>query len=279
MFAGQKVDPSIEGGELWLCGNCGSMFKYPTLSSKEYLSLYEKSPGSVWEGQSEIRNDYSIISSYLLKHAGGTILDIGCHSGSFLDCLPDKFEKYGIEPSKLAAQVATSRGIKVLGKTLEEIEADKLFDIVVAIDVIEHVLDVENFMNLVLPHMKQNGIFILSTGNPECFAWKSVFQSKFWYSMFAEHLTFPSYRYFKEYSRRKGLKVPNQIRFRYIDVTLAEQISRIFKVFPIVLPSPAYNVLRRIFRLLKGDYHLNPPSVPTNLIGTFYDHQVVIITK
>jgi len=277
VFAGQAVNSSISGGELWLCRNCGSMFRHPTLSLDEYISLYEKLPATLWAGQEGNRNDFSLIYEYLKDHTGGDILDIGCYSGDFLAGLPDGFRKYGLEPSYMASQVAGSRGIEVLGKTLDELHSRALFDVIVAIDVIEHVLDVEEFVNQILPHLKDNGLLIISTGDPQCFAWKRVFKSKYWYCLFSEHLTFPSFRFFIDYSVRNGLCPPKRIRYRYLKLGVVERIAKVLKVLPVILPPFLYRALRRSYRFLKGDFHLNSPGPPTSLIGAFTDHHLVII--
>src|ERR1035438_8541028 len=83
-FAGQLVSPPIKGGELWRCNDCGSMFRHPTLSSSDYISLYEKVPGTLWVKCEAQRNDFATISAYLKNHVGGSILDVGCYSGNFL---------------------------------------------------------------------------------------------------------------------------------------------------------------------------------------------------
>ena len=44
---------------------------------------------------------------------GGRILDIGCGLGGFLDCLDDRWEKHGIEPSDFAAAASRQKGINV----------------------------------------------------------------------------------------------------------------------------------------------------------------------
>lgn len=271
VFAGQLVAPSIQGGELWLCKHCGSMFRYPTLSSSEYISLYESASGTVWE--KEERNDFSKISDYLRNHAGGAILDIGCNTGNFLAGLSGKFRKYGIEPSGMASQSAVSKGIEVLGKTLDDLDSKAVFDVVVAIDVIEHILDVEIFMSQLLAHVKKNGLLIISTGNPDCFFWKRIFRSKFWYSLFAEHLTFPSYKFFKDYSVRNGMRPPERIRFRYLTLTPLNRLSKILHSSALLLPPALYRAFQRFYR---GSKNSNTNIIAVNQIGAFTDHHLVI---
>jgi SAM-dependent methyltransferase len=275
-FAGQQINPAIKGGWLWRCKDCGSMFRYPTLTSSEYISLYEKAPSTVWVEDDVERNDFASIYKFLKNHVGGSILDVGCYSGNFLAGLPDKFKKYGIEPSELAASSAISKGIDVLGKTMDELDSTLIFDVVVSIDVIEHVLDVEKFLSQALAHVRENGLLIISTGNPDCFFWKKVFKSKFWYNSFAEHVTFPSYDYFSEFSERNGLHAPEQMRFRYTRLNL---MARLLMLLRFSFAYAAYKTLGTIRRVIAGNAIIVNPFAHVSLIGVFTDHHVIILKK
>lgn len=272
-FAGQQISPPIKGGELWLCKECGSMFRHPTLTPGDYIKLYEMAPSTVWvEGGLE-RNDFAKIYTYLKKHIGGSILDVGCYSGNFLEGLPNKFKKYGLEPSVSASKSAASKGIDVLGKTLEELGSDQAFDVVVAIDVVEHVLDVENFLGLALAHVKEDGLLIISTGNPECFFWKRVFKSRFWYSLFPEHVTFPSYAYYMDFSQRQGLHAPVRIRIRYSKMSAMERLSRLLRF---VFSYAAHKIMKQIKKYSSGKATVPSYVVNVSLTGVFTDHHVII---
>lgn len=275
-FARQQVSPPITGGELWLCKDCGSMFRHPTLSASDYISLYEKLPDTVWEGSEKERNDFATIYAYLKNHVGGSILDVGCYTGNFLAGLPERFKKYGIEPSAFASKSASTRGIVVLGKTLDQLDSDKNFDLVVSIDVIEHVLDVEKFLNQCLAHVNENGLLIISTGNPGCFFWKSVFKSKFWYNFFAEHVTFPSYNYYLEFAKGHRLQPPEQIRFRYLKLKSVDRLARLLRFFCSVA---VYKISKQVNRILTGNKAALYSVASVNFIGVFSDHHVIIFRK
>lgn len=275
-FAGQQISPPIKGGELWLCRDCGSMFRDPALSSREYMSFYEKLPDTVWVGYEGERNDFETIYAYLKNHVGGLILDVGCYTGNFLEGLPDIFEKYGIEPSDLASKSAASKGIYVIGSSLDELNSMKVFDVVVSIDVIEHVLDVEKFLSQALAHVKENGLLIISTGNPGCFFWRRVFKSRFWYNFFAEHVTFPSYKYYLEFSGRYGLGPPAQIRFRYMKLKTTDRLARFLRFFFSVA---VYKILKQVNRILTGNASTFYSVAFVDFIGVFSDHHVIIFKK
>lgn len=278
-FAGQQISPPIKGGKLWLCRDCGSMFRHPTLSSSDYILLYEKAPSTVWvEGEVE-RNDFEAIYTYLGNHIGGSILDVGCYSGNFLAGLPEKFKKFGVEPSNSASRCAASKGIEMLGNTLADLDSNMAFDVVVSIDVVEHVLDVEEFLMQALAHVKENGLLIISTGNPSCFAWKKVFKSKYWYNLYPEHVTFPSYKYFNEFSKRNGLQPPEQICFRYMKMKPMVRFSKLLRYAPFLFFPAIYQGLRKIRRFTKGITTTIPTGAPVSLVGVFADHHVITFRK
>lgn len=278
-FAGQLVTPSIKGGELCRCKGCGSMFRYPTLSPSEYLALYEKASSGVWEVVESQRKDSATINACLEAHPGGSILDIGCYAGGFLAGLPGKFKKYGVEPSTSASDRAISKGINILGKTLIDLDSKLVFDVVVSIDVIEHVLDVDTFLVDALAHVDKDGLLIISTGNPDSFFWRKMFKAKFWYCSYAEHLVFPSYKYFCEFSNRHNLPLPEQIRFKYIDFNFRALFFGIFHQLVYAISPAVFRAWLKLARSLKGNAIPMAADIPLGAPGIFTDHHVIIFKK
>ncbi len=278
-FAGQMVTPSIKGGELCRCKGCGSMFRYPTLSPSEYLAFYEKASTGIWEIVESQRKDSATINACLEDHPGGSILDIGCYAGGFLAGLPGKFNKYGVEPSTSASDRAISEGITILGKTLIDLDSKLVFDVVVSIDVIEHVLDVETFLVDALAHVGKNGVLIISTGNPDSFFWRKMFRAKFWYCSYAEHLVFPSYKYFREFSKRHNLPLPEQIRFKYRDLNFRASILGIFHQLVYAISPAVFRAWLKLARNLKGNPISMAVDISLGAAGVFTDHHVIIFRK
>lgn len=279
VFAGELLPSSISGGGLWSCRDCGSMFRYPTLTPSEYLAFYEMASSDVWEGGESQRKDFATIYAYLQNHIGGSILDIGCFAGRFLVGIPETFKKYGLEPSKSASNSAISKGINILGKTLTDLDSKLVFDVVVSIDVIEHVLDVETFLVDALAHVGKSGLLIISTGNPDSFFWRRMFKAKFWYCSFAEHLVFPSYKYFCEFSKRHNLPLPEQIRFKYIDFHFRTLFVGIFHQFVYAISPAVFLVWLKLAQSLKGNAIPMAVDIPLGAPGVFTDHHVIIFRK
>ena len=268
--------PSM-AGYLLHCLDCGSLFRSPILSQAEYIDLYQNASDSLWESHQEQRNDLNVILGLLSKLAGGQILDIGCYSGLFLKSLPARFEKFGIEPSGAASLIAESNGVTVLGKTCAQINSDQHFDIVVAIDVIEHVTDVNDFMGNALRHVSENGLLIISTGNPDSIFWKKIFKSKFWYNSFSEHLTFPSINYFARYCKQVGLTDPLQFRFSYLKCSFGWKLMLCVSQIVFFMSPAVFRFSERILRKIIGRADRLNQEFGLSAGGLFTDHHVIVI--
>ncbi len=275
-FAGQSLKSPVSG-DLWACRNCGSMFKYPILPAKDYISLYETAAGALWDTSKIHRNDIARIYSYLSTRQVKSILDVGCFSGEFLNGISDNVEKYGIEPSVSAARIAQSLGVKIVAKTLDSLQPGKQFDVVVAIDVIEHIEDIRQFMEQAFSFVQSNGVLIISTGDPECYWWKYLYKSMFWYSSYPEHITFPGYDFFSAFAKKNKLKKPIKIQFKYEDVSVAQKCIRLIGQLAYFISPKVYGVLKKWMSFLLRGIDRDYDGLALGAAGVFKDHQVIII--
>lgn len=96
------------------------------------------------------------------------ILDIGCYNGTIGELLIKRNnDVYGIEANQDAAQLSIRKNIKV---TVQDIESkfnfeSHLFDVVVAAEIIEHILDTDFFIEEIKRVLKPKGALVLSTPN------------------------------------------------------------------------------------------------------------------
>jgi len=96
------------------------------------------------------------------------ILDIGCYDGTIGKLLIDRNnEVHGIDGSEDALKVALQRGIKAKTGDLEERFdfEDNFFDVVLAGEIIEHILDTDSFISEIKRVLKPSGYLVLSTPN------------------------------------------------------------------------------------------------------------------
>jgi 2-polyprenyl-3-methyl-5-hydroxy-6-metoxy-1,4-benzoquinol methylase len=101
------------------------------------------------------------------KHSG-TLLDLGCSSGSFLESMrSESWKLYGIEMSVDCAKVAEARcGAHVfIGDILDAPFPRETFDVITCFDVLEHLYEPRRVMERVAEWLKPGGIFFVQVPN------------------------------------------------------------------------------------------------------------------
>lgn len=115
-----------------------------------------------------------ILSHYNLQSLDGvTILDIGCGGGLLSSPLARLGAKVtGIDASEKNIQIASAYAkendidVEFINTSAEELAASgKKFDVVLNMEVIEHVADVDSFMNASSALLKQDGLMFVATLN------------------------------------------------------------------------------------------------------------------
>ncbi len=275
-FAGCVLERSLPGGRLWSCARCRSAFRHPILSQAEYLSLYRSGAPEHWSG-SESREDLRIIRSIVSAARVDSTLDVGCGSGDFLASLPPHIAKSGIEPSPAAA-LARDRGIEIVARDLDTWATERRFDVITLIDVVEHVPDPGGFMARAYAHLRPGGVVIVSTGDPQAFAWR-LLKSRFWYVSFPEHISFPAGAFFEQWCARTGalMKARHVTRYR---TTSLPQLSLGLAIQGVFFASPrAFNWAGRLLGLNRAPGQRPRRGFSPGIPGTFLDHQIVLIGK
>jgi len=100
------------------------------------------------------------------------LLDIGCGTGNFLDCLDNKVEKYGCDISEYAVGKCLKRNNKVFLLDLNvssQIPYSVSFDVITMFDVIEHLVNFKNLEIIIKKKLKKEGIIIITTPNANFF--------------------------------------------------------------------------------------------------------------
>lgn len=161
------------------CENCGFLFVNPRPSSSEisryyksdnYISHSTKQKGLLNKVYVLIRKinhkkKYKIISKY---KPTGSILDIGCATGEFLNYLKKNGrEVCGIEPDETARTFAKKTyDLDVYNEEkLAELNENN-FDIITMWHVLEHVHDINERINQIHRKLKNDGIAIIAVPNP-----------------------------------------------------------------------------------------------------------------
>ncbi len=198
---GFPIAPVIE------CQDCSFVFK-GLRPSADYLHHHYAESGEdyierVAEEHPSAREDFRI-ARQLLRDAfptGGSILDVGCASGYFLESLGGKWDKHGLEILQLAAERARARG----GINVHECGissagfAGQSFDVVCSFDVAEHMAEPMSFFLEARRILKPSGWLLIGTGDSRSLAAR-MSGSRWTYLCIPEHLSL-----FNSRSLRKGL--------------------------------------------------------------------------
>ena len=216
-FAGRKLPRPLAGGTLYRCKSCYLFFRYPRPTKAALDALYQQGESYLWQYEPESRKDWSMAATMIREYFdSGRILDVGCFDGGFLASLGDNYQRFGIEIHPGAAQRAEQRGIQIMGSNFDTLEIPPLgFDVVVAMDVIEHALDPHAFLKTLANATCSKGLVILSTGNTEASSWRFM-GSRYWYCTLAEHVSFINPRWCSNSASRCGLVLETIERFSHL---------------------------------------------------------------
>lgn len=209
-FARRMLTEPLDSGYLYQCISCHLYFRYPRFTKQQLDDLYQQGYTDKVSSVARYRQDWQIASNWIQSHfEQGKVLDIGCFDGEFLALLDHtQYQCYGIEINQIAAQQAQEKGITLISHDLADLTAAAAlkFNVVVAIDVIEHVLDPLQFLNNLAKLTLSGGRIIISTGNTESLSWRFM-KSRYWYCAIAEHLAFINPRWCSNAAPKCGLVV------------------------------------------------------------------------
>lgn len=126
-----------------------------------------------------------------IRPRGGRILDVGCANGFLLRRLNSCFELFGIEVNAVAASEAASHDIAIIGSDIVDprVISSEPFDVVTALAVLEHILDIRAAVATCLRVLKPAGCLIY-----EVPLISDVSDNKDWLNGSYEHIYYPTER-------------------------------------------------------------------------------------
>jgi 2-polyprenyl-3-methyl-5-hydroxy-6-metoxy-1,4-benzoquinol methylase len=152
---------------------------------------------------------------------GGTLLDVGCATGSFLRVAGSRFDAYGVEPNPWTSQEARKAGLNVVtGTTADAVAPARGFDVVTLFHVIEHVDSPRRVLRMVRELMRDGGIVAIETPTIDSAMFK-VMRSR-WRQLLPDHYFFFSRETLEYLMARSGFtpvryaKVGRRASIRFI---------------------------------------------------------------
>jgi 2-polyprenyl-3-methyl-5-hydroxy-6-metoxy-1,4-benzoquinol methylase len=170
---------SQESFSIHACCSCGFKFTNPIpgtdklggyYQSEDYISHSDTDKGVVSKLYKLVRS-YTIgakVKSINKLVSRGTILDYGCGTGAFLSaCAADGWKTFGVEPDSGARNLAAKKMPNVFASKEELLgaHAGQKFDAISLWHVLEHVVDLNNTLELLSRALSQNGALIIALPN------------------------------------------------------------------------------------------------------------------
>lgn len=270
---------SRKDDELYECFKCGVRFLARNAVS-EYSTRGEEYFGLLSE--SNRLKEYQYVAAKIRSRIGeGSILDVGCGTGIFLDTLEPAWKKVGVEPSSYAAEQARDRNIEVLqGEFISVNFPRRRFDVITMIDVIEHLELPKENLEKAFSMLKPGGIVVIETGDIGSLTARLA-GSRWTYFNPPEHICF--------FSKKALIALLKQIGFVNIEVsrvTHGLEYSRDFGLFIKGCAKALVKIsiigLRNLAKQVMPRVDLFDMLPPFNLnfkIPPFYDHIIVVAQK
>jgi SAM-dependent methyltransferase len=159
------------------CTTCGFYYLYPRIIEGAMQEAYRQP--SYYEGgacgyadtsytaqESALRATFKRLLHNLADRrlTGGTLLEVGCGYGYLLDEARPYFDRrVGTEFSLEGAEIARATRAEVFVGGIEQISAERKFDTLLAVQVIEHVYQPLAFVKRLINHTQPGGHIIIAT--------------------------------------------------------------------------------------------------------------------
>jgi SAM-dependent methyltransferase len=165
----------LNGCDILRCRTCGlgqaetQAFDPASYYNGEYF-FGEQSDGyaDYLAAEPVLRREFARTVAFIRQwRNGGRLLEIGCAYGFFLHEAKEYFDVSGIELAADAAIYCQRSGLSVLPGVVDEttLHRDEKVDVIVMLDVIEHLPDPRGTLLLLSRHLGPGGIMAITTGD------------------------------------------------------------------------------------------------------------------
>jgi SAM-dependent methyltransferase len=201
-----------DAGRLLRCDRCGLAQRSPCPSEESLAELYRETPAEDMDYAFD-KNSAWVAARQLLQARMQDlempqVLDIGCHTGTFLAGLPMTWRRFGVESAAGPVEVARRRGVEIIAPRLQDVGANwhGRFDAVCLFDVLEHLPDPAAGVSTASRLLRHGVLLLASTADFDAWTWKLA-RGRHWYLQSPQHLSIASPRFFRHVATGNGLDV------------------------------------------------------------------------
>lgn len=157
---------------LFFCNNCKHRFTdYNSIKKKEkYKKDYFLSKHPNWFKNIDFRL-FKYLCKIINKSKKKSILDVGCGNGKFLQFLSKNNHKLNLTGIDYFRNKKNKK-IKFIYGNINKLKTTKKFDIIISVMVIEHILNLKEFIVKQKKLLNKNGVIINVTINESSFLYK-----------------------------------------------------------------------------------------------------------
>jgi SAM-dependent methyltransferase len=163
------------GCDVLRCAECGlgraeaTHFDASAYYTEDYFSGGHADGYADYRGAEQVlRREFARTVDFIRRYrANGKLLDVGCAYGFFLQEAKRYFDVSGIELAQEAANYCRERGLNVLTGIADDSHLSTFgnLDVVVLLDVIEHLPDPHATLALCARYLNAEGIIVITTGD------------------------------------------------------------------------------------------------------------------
>jgi SAM-dependent methyltransferase len=247
LSTGQRYLYSKEACDILQCEKCGlgraetAGFDPVSYYSQEYFSGGQPDGYADYLGAEPVlRRDFARVLAFLRQYRPrGRLLEIGCAYGFFLQEARRHFDVSGIELAKDAAAYCRRSGLNVLQGGVDEDKFRRLgmMDVIILLDVIEHLPNPKETIELCSHHLSPGGVLLLTTGDFGSVVAR-VAGAKWRLMTPPQHLWFFTRESFRRFAESAGLEfVSYDHPWKLVPLSLITfQLARILGLRPTRLP-------------------------------------------
>jgi SAM-dependent methyltransferase len=246
---------AVAHGQIVRCESCGFVFTNPQFRPEEYEEIYERAAASTVAGEGPVMDAsarYARLSRIVRQYvpAGGKLLDFGCGNGGLLNSFPE-WSRTGFDVGPASDRTIDGKRV-ITGNFFASLGKDPFlpdhFDLVTAIDVLEHLPDLDRYVAALQRIIAPGGVLVVTV--PDISTWLARLTGRKWNMILLEHLWYFSGDTLGRLMDRHGFAPMGSKKIPY-DVTFAHFIRRLSQTYlgsttripdilgRIILPIPA----------------------------------------